>query len=550
MPMPSHKYAPQAPVRLTDRTWPDAVIDHPPVWVSTDLRDGNQALARPMDVERKRRFFRLLVDVGFRDIEVAFPSASQVEFDFVRHMIESGDVPDDVTLVVLTQCREHLIRRTFESLKGARRAIVHFYNSTNAVQREVVFGLDRDGVKQIAVDAATLCRELAPTLDGTDLRFEYTPESFVLTELDFARDVCDAVVDALDPEPGRRVIVNLPATVEVDTPNVYADRIEWMSRHLTRRDDIELSAHTHNDRGCAVAASELAVMAGAERVEGTLFGNGERTGNADLITMAMNLHASGVAPGLDLSSIDDVRRVAEECTDLPVHPRHPYAGDLVYTAFSGSHQDAIAKGMKARTEPLWTVPYLPIDPADVGRTYEAIVRVNSQSGKGGVAHVMREEHGLDLPYDMRVEFGRRIQQVAEEDGAVIDAERVRREFDALFMEPRGLELVKCTQASVRGGDEVVSVLYDDRGQHVVRAWADGPVAAFVASLTTVAGGVVEVHDFAQHALGAGSDARAVAYVYAGVGDRRAWGAGVDGGITMAAFRAVVAALGRCREDAQ
>lgn len=496
-----------------------------------------------MNGARKRRFFDMLVDVGFREIEVAFPSASQTDFDFVRELVTSDRVPDDCTLVVLTQCREHLIRRTFESLVGARRAIVHFYNSTNPVQREVVFGMDRDCVRDIAVDAARLCVELAPTLEGTDLRFEYTPESFVLTELDFALEVCDAVSEVIAPTSGRRMIVNLPATVEIATPNVYADQIEWMSRHLARRDAIELSVHTHNDRGGAVAASELGVMAGAERVEGTMFGNGERTGNADLVTLAMNLHASGVDPGLDLSRIDEVRRVAEECTSLPVHPRHPYAGELVYTAFSGSHQDAIDKGMKAQGDGAWRVPYLPVDPADVGRTYEAVVRLNSQSGKGGVAHLMGTVHGLDLPRGLRVDFARVVQRIADEEGVEVTPERMWDEFRREYLEVDGPRLVSADITSHAGVDTVAARVLVDGADRGVRGHGNGPVDAFVTALDAVIG-PARVVEFAQHSLGSGSDARAVAYVLLDRDGEATWGAGVDDSVVRAAFAAVLSAAAR------
>jgi 2-isopropylmalate synthase len=423
---PGNKYAPYAPVPLPDRTWPNQVITHAPRWLSTDLRDGNQALIEPMDLGRKRRMFDLLLGIGFKEIEVAFPSASQTDFDFVRTLIEEDLVPDDVTIQVLTPARADLITRTFDSLRGAKRAVVHFYNATSPLFRRVVFGKDRAGIIEIAAEAARLCQQLAAARPETDWHFEYTPETFTGTELDFARDICDVVTSIWQPTPQRKVIINLPATVEHSSANVYADRIEWMHRNLARRDAIVLSIHPHNDRGTGVAAAELAVMAGAERVEGCLFGNGERTGNVDLVTLALNLYTQGVDPGLDFSDIDQVRTSAEQCTQLPVHPRHPYAGDLVYTAFSGSHQDAIKKGFAARAaDPTggarWEMPYLPLDPADVGRSYDAVIRVNSQSGKGGIAYLLATEYGLDLPRRLQIEFSRVVQEVADLSGKEISA---------------------------------------------------------------------------------------------------------------------------------
>src|SRR3954449_935832 len=429
--MPFEKYQPWLPLVLADRTWPDAVTTKAPLWCSVDLRDGNQALIDPMDPERKRRMFDALVAMGFKEIEVGFPSASQPDFDFVRQLIEEDLIPDDVTIQVLTQCRQDLIERTYECLQGAPRAIVHFYNSTSVLQRKVVFGLDKAGITEIAVNAAKLCRKLEETLPGTDVRYEYSPESYTGTEIDYAVEICDAVAAVIEPTPERPLIMNLPATVEMYSPNIYADTIEWFLRTVANRDSVVLSLHPHNDRGCAVAAAELGVLAGADRVEGCLFGNGERTGNVDIVTLAMNLFTEGIDPELDISDIDAIRRTAEHCNRLPVHERHPYAGDLVYTAFSGSHQDAIKKGFAAlyadaeaagrgRDYEVWEVPYLPIDPAHVGRTYEAVIRVNSQSGKGGVAYIMETEHGLVLPRGLQVEFSRIVQAITEDTGTEID----------------------------------------------------------------------------------------------------------------------------------
>src|SRR2546421_2455758 len=420
-PMPHAKYQTFLPLRLKDRTWPDKHIDRAPLWCSVDLRDGNQALIDPMDPERKRRFWEVLLKVGFKEIEVGFPSASQPDFDFIRELIEQDLIPEDVTIQVLTQCRDELVERTFECLRDAPRAIVHFYNSTSELQRRVVFGLGKPGIVQIATDAARWCRELESSLPGTELRYEYSPESFTGTEPDFALEICEAVMDAIKPSVDRKLIINLPATVEMYTPNVYGDVIEWFSRNVKKRDPITLSLHPHNDRGCAVAAAEFGVMAGADRVEGTLFGNGERTGNVDVVTLAMNLFSQGVDPELDITDIDALRRVAEYCNRLPVGPRHPYVGDLVYTSFSGSHQDAIKKGIAALGDDYeqWEVPYLPIDPHDVGRSYEAVIRVNSQSGKGGVAYIMETEHGLVLPRRLQIEFSRAVQHATEDTGTEI-----------------------------------------------------------------------------------------------------------------------------------
>ncbi len=446
-PMPFEKYTPFVPIVLTDRTWPNVTIDKAPLWCSVDLRDGNQALIDPMDPTRKMRMFEELVAMGFKEIEVGFPSASQPDFDFVRQLIEEDRIPDDVTIQVLVQCRQELIERTYECIQGAPRAIVHFYNSTNPLQREVVFGLDKAGIVDVAVNGAKLCRKLEHAAGDTVIRYEYSPESFTLTEPEFAIEVCEAVMDVIEPTPDNPIVLNLPATVECYSPNVYGDVIEWFGRTIKQRDSVVISLHPHNDRGCAVAAAEFGVMAGADRVEGTLFGNGERTGNVDIITLAMNLFMNGVDPELDIGDIDKLRRTAEYCNRLPVHPRHPYAGDLVYTAFSGSHQDAIKKGFEALDAkrgddgeyPEWGVPYLPIDPAHVGRSYEAVIRVNSQSGKGGVAYVMKAEHGFDLPRRLQIEFSKTIQHITEDSGTEIGPGVMWDAFTAEYL-PRGTRL--------------------------------------------------------------------------------------------------------------
>ena len=549
-PMPFHLYRPFTPIALLDRRWPSRVTTTAPRWCSVDLRDGNQALIDPMDPERKRRMFDLLVRCGFKEIEVGFPSASQTEFDFVRQLIEQDLIPDDVMIQVLTQARPELIERTFESLRGAPRALVHLYNSTSTLQRRVVFGLDRAGIVDIAVRGARLCRTLARTLPGTDVRFQYSPESFTGTELDFAVEICEAVMDVWEPTPERPVILNLPATVEMATPNVYADQIEWFHRTVRGRETIVLSLHPHNDRGTAVAAAELGVMAGADRVEGTLFGNGERTGNVDVVTLALNLFSQGVDPRLDLSDIDAARRTVEHCNRLPVHPRHPYVGDLVYTAFSGSHQDAIKKGFEAlgTDYAAWEVPYLPIDPHHLGRSYEAVIRVNSQSGKGGVAYIMKFEHGLDLPRRLQIEFSSVIQKLTEASGTEISANRIWTAFETTYLtseHPVGLvghPLI--TTASDTGDVTVEAHVRLGGGERWLKGHGNGPIAAFVDALKA-AGIVVELTDYTEHALGEGADARAAAYVEARVnGGKTRWGVGVDANIVTASLRAVVSAVNR------
>jgi 2-isopropylmalate synthase len=558
--MPFERYRAFVPLELGDRTWPDRKLVKAPQWCSVDLRDGNQALIDPMDPERKRRMFEALVAMGFTEIEVGFPSASQPDFDFVRQLIEEDLVPDNVTIQVLTQCRDQLIERTYESLVGARRAIVHFYNSTSILQRKVVFGLDRDGITEIAVNAAKVCRKLEDSLPGTDVRYEYSPESYTGTEVSYAVEICDAVAEVIEPTPDRPLVMNLPATVEIYTPNLYADTIEWFLRTIRNRDCITLSLHPHNDRGCAVAAAELGVLAGADRVEGTLFGNGERTGNVDLITLAMNLFSQGIDPELDISDIDALRRVAQYCNRLPVHERHPYVGDLVYTSFSGSHQDAIKKGFtslyaeseaagRGRDYEVWAVPYLPIDPAHVGRTYEAVVRVNSQSGKGGVAYIMEFKHGYALPRRLQIEFSRIIQSITEDSGSDITSSELWDAFTATYMpehpsmELRGHELAT-------GADDVSTItaqLVVDGERCTVEGTGTGPIAAFVCALHAGIGIELDVVDYQEHALDSGADATAVAYVET-VDERNEvrWGVGAHPNIVTASLRAVLSAAVRAR----
>jgi 2-isopropylmalate synthase len=548
--MPARKYRPYPTVDLPDRTWPDRAISAAPVWCSVDLRDGNQALVEPMGPERKLRLWDRLLAVGFREIEVGFPSASQTEYDFVRALIEQRRIPRDVTIGVLTQAREDLIRRTFESIRGARRAIVHLYNSTSTLQRRVVFGLPRSGIVEIAVRGARLVRELCATVPDTEVVFQYSPESFTGTELDFAVEICEAVMEVFEPTPERRLIVNLPATVEMATPNVYADQVEWFSRSLRGRERVVLSVHPHNDRGTAVAAAELAVMAGAERIEGTLFGNGERTGNVDLVTLALNLLTQGIDPGLDFSDLEALRGVAEHCTRLPVHPRHPYAGDLVFTAFSGSHQDAIKKGLaalEASGDARWEVPYLPIDPADVGRSYESVIRINSQSGKGGVAYVLEADHGVRLPRGMQVEFSRAVQQQADDREEEIPSELLWQLFEREYLDEGSLALVEHrVEPAGSDGRVVVSATLRSRGEPIrVRGEGTGPIDAFVAALRKEAGVDVHVRDYAEHALGSGEDAAAAAYVeLVGADGAASWGFARHRSIVAASLEAVVSAVNR------
>jgi 2-isopropylmalate synthase len=558
-PMPFHRYQPFPPIELPDRTWPTRAITKAPLWSAVDLRDGNQALIDPMTPARKRKMFELLVRMGYKEIEVGFPSASQTDFDFVREIIEEDLIPDDVTIQVLTQSRDHLIERTFESIRGADNAIVHLYNSTSTLQRRVVFGLDRDGVTDIAVQGAKLVRKLAEQADGF-VRFEYSPESFTGTELEYAVEVCNTVNDIWEPSADRPVIVNLPATVEMATPNVYADQIEWMSRHLAYRDNVILSLHPHNDRGTAVAAAELGYMAGADRIEGCLFGNGERTGNVCLVTLGMNLFSQGIDPEIDFSGIDEIRRTVEYCNQLPVNERHPYGGDLVYTAFSGSHQDAIKKGFEhmerdaasagvAVDDFRWAVPYLPIDPKDVGRTYEAVIRVNSQSGKGGVAYIMKSERQLDLPRRLQIEFSGVVQRHTDTEGGEVSPEQIWEIFrDEYLPNPDAawgrIALRSHHTSSVEGEKDHLDVAVVLDGAEVQLAGSgNGPIAAFVQALSTV-GIDVRVLDYAEHALSAGGDAKAAAYLECAVGDRVLWGVGVDPNIMTASLKALVSAVNR------
>ena len=548
--MPFGKYRPFRPLPggLPDRTWPHRTIDRAPLWCSVDLRDGNQALIDPMDPARKLQLWNALVRMGFTEIEVGFPAASQPDHDFIRQLIERDLIPDDVTIQVLTQCRPELIERTYAALAGAARVIVHFYNSTSVCQRRVVFREEKPGITRIAVDAARLCRRLERTLPGTIVRYEYSPESFTGTEPDYAIDICAAVMDVVEPDPDRKIVLNLPATVETYTPNVYADVIEHFGRAVPRRDAIVLSLHPHNDRGTAVAAAELGLMAGAERVEGTLFGNGERTGNVDVVTLALNLFSQGVDPRLDLSDIDALRRVAEHANRLPVHPRHPYVGDLVYTAFSGSHQDAIKKGLEAQTAEydVWDVPYLPIDPKHVGRTYEAVIRVNSQSGKGGVAYIMKAEHGLELPRRLQIEFSGRIQSITEDTGTEITPAEMWAAFSADYLaEHPSIELLSYDTTNADAGTMVIAKMHVNGRDRTVSGTGNGPVAALVHALRTEFDVPLEVLDFNEHAVGAGTDAAAVAYVEARDGDGTVrWGVGVHESVLTASLRAVVSAFTR------
>ncbi|MBZ5733397.1 2-isopropylmalate synthase [Nocardioides sp. TRM66260-LWL] len=556
--MPFGRYEPFIPVVLSDRTWPDRRITEAPRWCAVDLRDGNQALIDPMSPARKLKMFKLLVAMGYKEIEVGFPSASQTDFDFVRQLIDEGHIPDDVVIQVLTQAREELIARTYESLRGARQAIVHLYNSTSTLQRRVVFGLDEDGIEDIAVQGARLCRKYEETIPETTVFYEYSPESYTGTELEFAVRVCNAVLEVFEPTAERPVIINLPATVEMATPNVYADSIEWMDRHLAHREHVVLSLHPHNDRGTAVAAAELGYLAGGDRIEGCLFGNGERTGNVCLVTLGLNLFTQGIDPQIDFSDIDEVRRTVEYCNQLPVAERHPYGGDLVYTAFSGSHQDAIKKGFEALERDAanagvpvdqhrWEVPYLPIDPKDVGRSYEAVIRVNSQSGKGGVAYVLKAEHKLDLPRRAQIEFSRVIQQHTDAEGGEVTPEQIWEIFRAEYLDreaPLRLDSVH-TSAAAGEKDALTVGLHVDGEPRTLESTGNGPIAAFVNALNTLEHDLdVRVLDYAEHALSAGGDAYAAAYVECSIGDRVLWGVGIDANIVTASLKAVVSAVNR------
>ncbi len=553
--MPHRRYRPFPPIELADRTWPAATVTRAPRWCAVDLRDGNQALIDPMGPDRKRRFFELLVRMGYKEIEVGFPAASQTDFDFVRQIIEADEIPDDVTIQVLTQAREELIERTFDSVRGAKQAIVHLYNSTSTLQRRVVFGLDRDGIRDIAVQGARICAKLADGMGDTDISFEYSPESYTGTELEFAVDVCNSVNAVWQPSADRKTIINLPATVEMATPNVYADSIEWMHRHLDNRDAVVLSLHPHNDRGTAIAAAELGYLAGADRIEGCLFGNGERTGNVCLVTLGLNLFTQGIDPQINFSAIDEIRRTVEYCNQLPVGERHPYGGDLVFTAFAGSHQDAIKKGLEALErgaaavgvpvdEHGWEVPYLPVDPKDLGRSYEAVIRVNSQSGKGGVAYVMKSEHKLDLPRRLQIDFSRVVQQHTDTAGGEVSAQAIWSIFSAEYLADGRLRLDSVHTSTAAGERDALTVnVYVDGELHTLLGQGNGPIAAFVDALAQVEVDV-RVLDYAEHALSAGGDASAAAYVECAVGDQVLWGVGVDPNIVTASLRAVLSAINR------
>ena len=563
--MPVHKYRPyheQIRVDLPDRTWPDARITKAPRWCAVDLRDGNQALIDPMSPERKRIMFDLLVSMGYKEIEVGFPSASQTDFDFVRQLIDDGAIPDDVTIQVLTQAREHLIERTYEAIAGARQAIVHLYNSTSVLQREVVFRSDKQGIVDIALNGARLCREFEKRIPQTRVFYEYSPESYTGTELEFALDICNQVIEVFEPTPERKVIINLPSTVEMATPNVYADSIEWMSRRLAHRENIILSLHPHNDRGTAIAAAELGYMAGADRIEGCLFGNGERTGNVDLVALGVNLLTQGVDPEIDFGDIDQVKRTAEYCNQLRVHERSPWAGDLVFTAFSGSHQDAIKKGfeaMDARAEASgvtvdeieWAVPYLPIDPKDLGRSYEAVIRVNSQSGKGGVAYLLKTDHALDLPRKLQIEFSGVVQAKTDAEGGEVSSEQIWAAFSDEYLpaadaaEKWGrFELLSTRTQSDMSGEVTLEVtLRDGEGEVATRGVGNGPVSAFL-EVVREQGFEITLYDYVEHTLSAGGDAQAAAYVDLQVDGERLWGVGIDGDISTASLKAIVSGVNR------
>ena len=558
--MPVHRYSSYIPVELSDRTWPNKKITVAPQWCSVDLRDGNQALIDPMDTPRKLAMFKLLVAMGYKEIEVGFPSASQTDFDFVRKIIDEDLIPDDVIIQVLTQAREPLIRRTYEAIKGAKQVIVHLYNSTSTLQRRVVFGLDKDGIKKIATDGAQICLDLMATVPETKVSFEYSPESYTGTELEFAVEVCNAVNAIWKPTPAWKTIMNLPATVEMATPNIYADSIEWMCRNLENRESVIVSLHPHNDRGTGVAAAELGYLAGADRIEGTLFGNGERTGNVCLVTLGMNLVSHGIDPHIDFSNIDEVRRTVEYANQLKVAERHPYGGDLVFTAFSGSHQDAIKKGFdhlvadaKAAgvtvDQHIWAVPYLPIDPKDIGRSYEAVIRVNSQSGKGGVAYLMKTEHHLDLPRRLQIEFSKIVQEKTDTQGGEISAEELWEVFEDEYLPTEGapwgrFRLKGLSQTSVMNEDVQLTVMITDRGEEVeLKGHGNGPIAAFCNILQNY-GVDVRVLDFHEHALAAGGDASAAAYLECAIGGDVFWGVGVDPNTTTASLKAVVSAINR------
>lgn len=547
------KYKPFEPIPLNGRHWPNKVIKAAPRWCSVDLRDGNQALIEPMGHERKKRMFKLLCDLGFKEIEVGFPAASETDFEFVRWLIEEKQIPSDVTIQVLTQARDHIIERTFESLVGASQAIVHFYNSTSTLQRKVVFDQDKSGIKKIATDGAKLVKKLALAQSETKWAFEYSPESFTGTELDYAADVCDAVVSILKDASSEKIIINLPATVEMATPNVYGDQIEWMNKNLENRESICLSLHPHNDRGTAVAASEFGLMAGADRVEGTLFGNGERTGNVDIVTIALNLLTQGIDPELDFSDINSVIREVEYCNQLPVHPRHPYAGDLVFTAFSGSHQDAIKKGLSAlekSNQPEWEVPYLPIDPADLGRSYEAVVRINSQSGKGGVSFILEKDHGVSLPRRLQINLSQKVQKVADDTGKEVMSRDIWQVFEENYISVSGrLRLLNyalsSTEDSSGNTSDQIEISLEDKNNKVnLSGIGGGPIEAFVSSINNYFSTSISVSDYHQQSVTSGADAKAAAFIELNMDGKNEWGAGIDGNTTKASFQAIVSGLNK------
>ena len=565
--MPIHRYKPfheQITVDLPDRTWPTKRITKAPRWCAVDLRDGNQALIDPMSPERKLKMFQLLVRMGYKEIEVGFPSASQTDFDFVRVLIEQNHIPEDVTIQVLTQARDHLIERTYESLIGAKSVIVHFYNSTSVLQRKVVFNQDKDGIKKIALDAAKKCKSLEHLLAGTKIYYEYSPESYTGTELEYAVEVCNAVIEEIGPTPERQMVINLPATVEMITPNVYADSIEWMSRHLARRDSVLLSLHPHNDRGTAIAAAEQGYMAGADRIEGCLFGNGERTGNVDLVTLGLNLFSQGIDPEIDFSDIDEIKRTVEYCNQLPVPERSPYGGDLVYTAFSGSHQDAIKKGFEAMQKTAdaqgkslgdleWAVPYLPIDPLDVGRSYEAVIRVNSQSGKGGVAYLLKSDHSLDLPRKLQIEFSRVVQGLTDSEGGEVSSEKLWEIFqDEYLPAPNSKPELKWgrfelkrmkTESEMDGEVKLDIVLRDGANEIAVSGTGNGPISAFL-SILKAQGVETRLLDYVEHTMSAGGDAQAASYIELDVAGKTLWGVGIDSDIATSSLKAVISGVNR------
>ena len=549
---PSTKYTAFPPVRISDRQWPSRIIDKAPIWMSTDLRDGNQALFEPMNADKKMRMFKMLCDIGFKEIEVAFPSASETEFGFVRGLIEGGHIPDDVTIEVLTQAREHLIRRTFESLKGAKKAIVHVYNATCPTFRETVFNMTKAEVVAMATDAVRLIRTLADEMEksaGTEITLEYSPELFTATELDFAKEVCDAVTEVWGATPQRKVILNLPTTVEIATPNIYADQIEWMHRNLARRDSVIISLHPHNDRGTAIAAAELGLMAGADRVEGCLFGNGERTGNVDLVTLALNMYTQGVHPGLDFSDINAVARTFEHCSQLPIHPRHPYVGDLVFTAFSGSHQDAIKKGFSAqKADEQWAVPYLPIDPADVGRSYDSVIRVNSQSGKGGIAYLMETEYGVIMPRRLQVEFSGVVQRHTDQHGGEVSADDIWNIFSQTYLDAQNVVRYREHHLYEHGSAQGIRLSVDiDGTPHILTGEGNGPINAAMHALES-AGIKVQVRNYEERSMvpmGEDGNARACAFVeMAATGKGETFGVGIDSNIVTASIKAIVSGINR------